>query len=61
MNLAILCANSSASVGYVQSFTVATIIQRFSQRLRRAIQTKQQGSNSTILIVIPKVTHFLSD
>ena len=30
----------SAVVGYVQSFTVATIVQRFSQRLRKAIQTK---------------------
>ncbi|MGT2959591.1 ABC transporter ATP-binding protein [Streptococcus caballi] len=30
----------SAVVGYMQSFTVATIVQRFSQRLRRAIQTK---------------------
>ena len=39
MNLAILYA-IAAIVGYVQSFTVATIIQRFSQRLRRAIQTK---------------------
>ena len=30
----------SAVVGYIQSFTVATIVQRFSQRLRKAIQTK---------------------
>lgn len=30
----------SALVGYVQNFTVATIIQRFSQRLRTAIQVK---------------------
>ncbi|WP_288622715.1 ABC transporter ATP-binding protein [uncultured Streptococcus sp.] len=30
----------SAVVGYVQSFTIATIVQRFSQRLRKAIQTK---------------------
>lgn len=39
MTLAILYV-VSAIVGYVQSFTVATIVQRFSQRLRRAIQTK---------------------
>ena len=39
MTLAILYV-VSAVVGYVQSFTVATIVQRFSQRLRRAIQTK---------------------
>ncbi|MGT2754702.1 ABC transporter ATP-binding protein [Streptococcus ovis] len=30
----------SALVGYLQSFTMATIVQRFSQRLRRAIATK---------------------
>lgn len=30
----------AAVVGYIQSFTVATIVQRFSQRLRKAIQTK---------------------
>jgi ATP-binding cassette subfamily B protein len=30
----------SAVVGYIQSFTVATIVQRFSQCLRKAIQTK---------------------
>lgn len=30
----------SVVVGYIQSFTVATIVQRFSQRLRKAIQTK---------------------
>ncbi len=30
----------SAVVGYIQSFTVATIVQRFSQRLRKAIQPK---------------------
>lgn len=30
----------SAVVGYIQNFTVATIVQRFSQRLRKAIQTK---------------------
>ncbi|HCT82857.1 multidrug ABCexporter,ATPbinding/membrane-spanning protein [Streptococcus infantarius subsp. infantarius] len=30
----------SAVVGYIQSFTVATTVQRFSQRLRKAIQTK---------------------
>ena len=31
---------TSALVGYLQSFTMATIVQRFSQRLRRAIATK---------------------
>ncbi|WP_270311018.1 ABC transporter ATP-binding protein [Streptococcus infantarius] len=30
----------SAVIGYIQNFTVATIVQRFSQRLRKAIQTK---------------------
>ncbi|MCO4628812.1 multidrug ABCexporter,ATPbinding/membrane-spanning protein [Streptococcus infantarius subsp. infantarius] len=30
----------SAVVGYIQNFTVATIVQRFSQRLRAAIQVK---------------------
>ena len=30
----------AAVVGYIQNFTVATIVQRFSQRLRRAIQDK---------------------
>ena len=39
LTLAILYA-ISAVVGYIQSFTVATIVQRFSQRLRKAIQTK---------------------
>lgn len=39
LTLAILYA-ISAVVGYAQSFTVATIVQRFSQRLREAIQTK---------------------
>lgn len=30
----------SAVIGYIQNFTVATIVQRFSQRLRAAIQVK---------------------
>ena len=41
MTLAVLYA-ISAIVGYLQSFTVATVTQRFSQRLRKAIQTKNQ-------------------
>ncbi len=39
MTLAILYG-VSAVVGYIQNFTVATIVQRFSQRLRAAIQVK---------------------
>ena len=39
MTLAILYG-IAAVVGYIQNFTVATIVQRFSQRLRRAIQDK---------------------
>ena len=39
MTLAILYG-VSAMVGYIQNFTVATIVQRFSQRLRAAIQVK---------------------
>ncbi|MBE6162039.1 MAG: ABC transporter ATP-binding protein [Streptococcus equinus] len=39
MALAILYG-VSAVVGYIQNFTVATIVQRFSQRLRAAIQVK---------------------
>lgn len=39
MTLAVLYG-VSAVVGYIQNFTVATIVQRFSQRLRAAIQVK---------------------
>ena len=39
MTLAVLYA-ISAIVGYLQSFTVATVTQRFSQRFRTAIQKK---------------------
>lgn len=39
MTLAVLYG-VSAVVGYIQNFTVATIVQRFSQRLRAAIQIK---------------------
>ena len=53
MTLAVLYA-ISAIVGYLQSFTVATVTQRFSQRFRTAIQKKSTVSLLIISIVTLK-------
>lgn len=53
MTLAVLYA-ISAIVGYLQSFTVATVTQRFSQRFRTAIQRKSTVFLLIILIVTLK-------
>ena len=55
LTLAVLYA-ISAIVGYLQSFTVATVTQRFSQRFRTAIQKKINSVPLIILTVILKGT-----